>query len=83
MYTSTPANRNKWMPWRLLLMARDYKRVKGEGKGIRAHRRPTVLLPVAWPRHILSHDDPAAVIRLEYPLMKTRAGTGLESALPS
>ena len=83
MYTSTPAKWNKWMPRRLLLMASDYKRVKRKGKGLRTLGRPSVLLPVAFPRHILSHYDPAAVILLEFPRMKALAGTGFEPALPS
>ena len=71
------------MPRRPVLMASDYKRLKGKGKGLRTLGRPSVLLPVAFRRQILSPYQPAAAILLECPLMKTRAGTEFESALPS
>lgn len=70
------------MPPRPLLMASDYKRVKGKGKGLRALSRPSVLLPEGFRCRILSAYEPAAVIPLERPLMKAQAGTGFEPALP-
>ena len=72
IYTSTPANWNKWMPRRPVLMASDYKRLKGKGKGLRTLGRPSVLLPVAFRRQILSPYQPAAAILLECPLMRKR-----------